>query len=196
MSELTKVPHNVWKFIDKAESDVARMEGARFAQEMYCQIVDLGMSSPIEQLFFVALHTVAKSDCVDLNPDPYELRGEMLAASGIYVSPQHRLGKFKLDFLITRIWREHVDFGKRGIDRHSSIVVELDGHQFHDRDKHQRSYEKARDRFLQKEGYKVLHYTGSDVATDPYRVAHEVLDMVGAFGQPRAYDPKNPLSLD
>ena len=40
----------------------------------------------------------------------------------------------------------------------------------------------------------VLHFTGSEVAADPFRVAHEVLSLFDCFsGQP--YDPADPLDI-
>jgi len=56
--------------------------------------------------------------------------------------------------------------------------VECDGHEFHDKDKKQRSYEKARDRYLQKEGYAVLHFTGSDIVSSPVFAATEVVSFL------------------
>lgn len=193
---ITPVPDNVWKFLHDASARVGRMEDERFSQEMHSQIVDFEMSSPIEQLFFVAIQTMARAEWIDLNPEPWELRGEMMPGLGLHIFQQHKVGKYRVDFLIKRVWRDCVDFGQRGQDRSSSVIVELDGHAFHDRDKQQRSYEKARDRFLQREGFKVLHYTGSDVNADPYRIAHEVLDTVGALRFETPYDPANPLGID
>ena len=79
----------------------------------------------------------------------------------IAIHPQSTLGEYRVDFLI----------------RHNkeAVVVECDGHDWHERTKEQRAYENARNRFLQKKGYKVFHYTGSEIISDPLRVAAEVL---------------------
>lgn len=45
------------------------------------------------------------------------------------------------------------------------IVVEIDGHEFH-RTKEQRFNDYRRERFLQKEGYIVVRFTGSEVFVD------------------------------
>ena len=77
------------------------------------------------------------------------------------------------------------------------LVVELDGHAFHDKDKRQRSYEKARDRYLVQQGLRVLHFTGSDVVADPHKVAYEVLEMLGVYsGSFRKYNPADPLGQE
>jgi hypothetical protein len=64
-----------------------------------------------------------------------------------------------------------------------------------ERFKHQSAYEKARDRFLVRAGYRVLHFTGAEVVADPYKVAHEALSLIGVFSD-QNYDAANPLHLD
>ena len=111
---------------------------------------------------------------------------------GLYITPQAKIGTYRVDFLI-----EARCLGRSG-DVYAPVIVELDGHDFHDKDKRQRSYEKARDRFLVKRGYRILHFTGSDVVADPFKVAYEALEMVGVFAGSGAdgYDPKNPIGIE
>lgn len=53
----------------------------------------------------------------------------------------------------------------------SGIVLEVDGHAFHERTKEQATRDKARDRLLQSRGYKVFRFTGSDVWKDAFGCA-------------------------
>ena len=191
-----KVADNVFEFIHKAGELREKMMAERFGQEMHSNCLDMGMSSPIEHLFWVAAQVLCESEFLAINPEPSFVRlpdggwGSELK-DGIYIKPQFQVEKYRVDFLIEQ----------RGIGPASHlgpVVVELDGHAFHDKDKHQRAYEKARDRLLVKKGYKVLHFTGSEVVADPFKVAYEALDLVGCFiGSCRAsYDPKDPLGLE
>lgn len=41
-----------------------------------------------------------------------------------------------------------------------------------------RRYEKQRDRFLTKQGYKILHFTGTKIWNDPMSVAAEVISFL------------------
>jgi very-short-patch-repair endonuclease len=190
MSELTKIPENVWTFLNKASELAGRMETDRFGQEMHSNIVDREVSSPIEQLFHIALHLWQKHLYI---PDPqpeHDHHGVLKLSGGLLINHQAKIGKYKVDFLI-----ENVPYSSH--DKSRVLLVELDGHDFHDRDKHQRSYEKARDRFLLQQGYSVVHYTGSDVVADPLKVAHEVLTMVGCIGDwDRDYVATNPFGLE
>jgi hypothetical protein len=54
------------------------------------------------------------------------------------------------------------------------LVVELDGHDFHERTKEQAKRDKSRDRRLTALGFTVFRFTGSEVHAEPYRVADEV----------------------
>lgn len=55
------------------------------------------------------------------------------------------------------------------------VVVECDGHDFHERTKEQAARDKARDRAMVAEGYSVLRFTGSEIWKDPARCASEAL---------------------
>ncbi len=194
-SETRKIAPNVLVFLDKAAADFGRMHAERFSQDMWSRLRTL--KSPIEDLFFIACVNLCESESIDLNPQLFFLpdaSGEMAFRSltpspHVFVIPQAPIGKFKVDFLLRS--------GGVGPSKDlTPVVVELDGHEFHDKDKRQRAYEKSRDRFLVKAGYRVLHFTGGEVVADPYKVAYEALELIGAFiGGRESYDPENPLGI-
>jgi hypothetical protein len=62
------------------------------------------------------------------------------------------------------------------------VAIELDGHDFHERTKEQASRDKARDRALVADGWRVMRFTGSDVHDDPWRVLDEVTRTISALG--------------
>lgn len=188
MTDLTHVPDNVWDFINKASDDYGRFEAERFSQEVFSRIVEEPIASPIEQIFYVALRTFAHALYEEIDPESIEIGGQLLLGHGIHIVPQFKVGNYRVDFLVERTWIYRQE------QHQCTVLVELDGHEFHDRDKRQRAYEKARDRFIQRAGYRILHYTGSEVVGDPYRVAHEVLNTIEAASG--AYDPKNPFGID
>lgn len=190
MSRENKIALNVYAFLDKAAVLHAASEESKFQTEMYSNLHDLGMESPIEHMFWIACHAQCAAQYHELNPEPYvDKHGQPQVGAGIHIRPQAQIGKFRVDFLISQV-------GIGPDDILSPVIVELDGHAFHDKDKRQRSYEKARDRYLVREGFRVLHFTGSDVVADPFKVSHEVLDLLGAFlDVGHDYDPENPLKV-
>jgi very-short-patch-repair endonuclease len=59
-----------------------------------------------------------------------------------------------------------------------SIVVECDGHEFHEKTKEQSARDKARDRAIQSKGMNVLRFTGSEIWNDAGKCAREVADFI------------------
>lgn len=92
---------------------------------------------------------------------------------GICIYPQARVDEYRLDFLLVRV---------AGGEPRRFVVVECDGHDFHERTKAQASRDKKRDRHFAKKGWLVLRYTGSDIWRSPGDCGLESLTVVGAFG--------------
>lgn len=189
MTDARKLADNVWAFLDETSTRVGRMHGERFSQDLFVSCLER-LESPIEDLFYIAVHAQCQAENIDLNPDPqFDEKGALTIGDGINIRPQVQIGNFRVDFVLSQ-----KGMGPDEILR--PIVVELDGHAFHDKDKKQRAYEKSRDRFLVKQGFHVLHFTGSEVVADPHKVAYEVLEMLGVYsGSYRKYDPQDPLGV-
>lgn len=138
-------------------------------------------ASPIESMMAVALYVklktiyladafwfcprlgltveAAKAACVARKPDN--------EYGGIF--PQVSIGDYRVDFLALHI------SDQQGSAGYSGIVVECDGHDFHERTKEQVRRDKMRDRDLQLSGYTVLRYAGSEIWADAFRCADEVV---------------------
>lgn len=175
---------NVWTFLNLVSDQVGRIHAETFSQFAFSTAVE-NLQSPIEDLFFIACSAMCESALEPLNTQ----LGEVMSKDrGVYVRPQAAFGPYRVDFLM---WQS----GLAPEEVYSPVIIELDGHDFHDKDAKQRSYEKARDRYLVRAGHRVLHFTGSDIVRDPFKAAHETLSMLGVFvGWGRdEYDPKDPL---
>jgi very-short-patch-repair endonuclease len=90
------------------------------------------------------------------------------------VFPQLHLGDYRVDFAFSRscIDREHDDGDP-------FVIVECDGHDFHERTKEQAARDKSRDRELQLAGHRVLRFTGSEIWRDPVGCAHQIDECLG-----------------
>jgi len=190
MSAPVLVP-NVSAFLDSASERVGRMLAERWNTDLYADLCDLPIKSPIEQLFYIACAALIEADREKVNPDPTRGDdGSCVPSRGFYVIPQFKVGKYALDFHLSQFGISSQEF--------APVAVELDGHAFHDKNARQRAYEKARDRHLVKSGLRVLHYTGSEVAADPFRCATEALRLVGLFEyrwEPDTYCAEDPLQV-
>ena len=58
------------------------------------------------------------------------------------------------------------------------VIVEVDGHEYHERTKEQAEYDKSRDRFMTSTEAKVFRFTGREVHRDAKGCAYEVLEYV------------------
>lgn len=130
--------------------------------------------SPIEVLLLAGLYTRAVGGIVELTfmgrrvPDK-----EVKFQGGALVYQQAEVGKYRADFLIADCSWPAEEKGTQW------IVVECDGHDFHERTKEQAKRDKQRDRFFQSEGYKVLRFTGSEIWADPEECASEITEQLG-----------------
>lgn len=108
--------------------------------------------SPIEKIMYLGLMQLAFS----------------YGAFNFTIYPQQKILDYTVDFLIV--------YGDK------YIVIECDGHEWHEKTKEQASKDKKRDRELQKEGYIVFRYSGSDVNKEPEKVCYDVQKV---FGHPK-----------
>lgn len=85
---------------------------------------------------------------------------------GLYAQARLLNNRYRADFLFV----VKVD----GSPKVTQIVIECDGHDFHERTKLQAARDRQRDRVLTAAGYVVMHFTGSEIVRDPRRCANEV----------------------
>jgi very-short-patch-repair endonuclease len=93
----------------------------------------------------------------------------------VCIGPQIKLGAYRVDFLI---WVRHMFADPH---REMMIVVECDGHDFHERTKEQAQRDKSRDRAIQAGGYKVFRFTGSEIFRNPFAGAQEVEKIISRW---------------
>lgn len=111
--------------------------------------------SPIEQLFHASLTLLWDQ--------------MQLPRTGLQVQQQQELGNYRADFLFTVSAKSGETL---------RIVVELDGHDFHERTKEQASRDKARDRWMTGQGIQVMRFSGSEVWRNPFACVSECADRI------------------
>jgi len=95
--------------------------------------------------------------------DPYE-EYDVLAAN------QYQMDGARTDFIFA-----HKNWRRGNVFR---LVVECDGHDFHERTKEQAARDRARDRMLQDKGWGVFRFTGSEIWKDPMGCAFQIADWL------------------
>ncbi len=137
--------------------------------------------SPIEQLFAAAWRIAEW-----ISTEEREIRAHLV--------PQHEISttdgqRFRADFLagVYLPYRGQRDSVIDDALDAIKVVIELDGHEFHERTKEQVESRNARDRALQADGYRVLHFAGSEVVRDPVACASGVLGPLLKDGEDAFY---------
>ncbi|MCX6922700.1 MAG: DUF559 domain-containing protein [Verrucomicrobia bacterium] len=114
------------------------------------------------------------------------------------IRPQSHVGEHRVDFLLSYYGTDFVRSNVREkcagdewqevrIDK--KMIVECDGHDFHEKTKEQARCDKERDRNLQSLGYPVYRYTGSEIYADVFQGAAEVVRVLTGQNFPK-YEPK------
>jgi len=116
--------------------------------------------SPLEQLFFIAFDTMKITEQIE----PYiycVYSTEIKCSNG---------KKYYPDF----VFNVHHGFKTDENYGHLNLLVELDGHIWHEKTPNQVEKEKQRERDLVKDGYTILRYSGREVWRDPIKIVEEV----------------------
>lgn len=91
----------------------------------------------------------------------------LMSSFHMHVWSQVKIGKYTADFLVA--------YRHGGSNDIRYLVIECDGHDFHERTKKQAEHDRRRDREMQSSGIPVLRVTGSEVWRSPIKAAFDVL---------------------
>jgi very-short-patch-repair endonuclease len=93
-----------------------------------------------------------------------------------YVGSQVKIGKYTCDFLIETSINDKNNHNTTHTV--SKIVIECDGHDFHEKTKEQAARDKKRDRFIVSKGYKLLRYSGSEIYNNFESIIDEIDEIL------------------
>ena len=111
--------------------------------------------TPIEKIMYAILTRIA--DCFNEAYDS-EVQIDFL--------PQERIGKYCVDFVV------HASYSD------DKVIIECDGHDYHEKTKEQAKHDKERDRYLTSLGYKILRYAGSEIYNDFIKIEKELSKLL------------------
>ena len=157
-------------------------------------------SSPIEKVFVAAMLDGSWTPSIELDIDVHRQLLEDADAAGLVSDPVD-YGKAdweynpqrvyslspKFTFCATQHW---IQLAKKRIrpdfafvlpgENETRIIVELDGHDWHERTPEQAQSDKSRDRELQTLGWHVMRFTGREVLREPQGCLIEVQRLLYA----------------
>lgn len=119
--------------------------------------------SPIEQMLSMALEELNIKNIYKFNPfiDVVEIEKQQVIGCGEK--------NYRVDFLIPVIYKNQGN---------KCFVIECDGHEFHQKTKEQVERDNTRMRNLQKYGYEVVRFSGTEIWHRPYKCANEILNII------------------
>jgi len=119
--------------------------------------------SPIEQLLALEMEKFDLRNSFRFNPyiDIVEIERQEEIKCGS--------NKYRVDFLIP-VWYAN----QGGI----MFVIECDGYEFHQKTKEQVENDNKRHRNLQKYGYEVIRFSGSEIWTSPSKCVFDILNII------------------
>lgn len=129
--------------------------------------------SEIERLLFAAVKLICRlrlsehQNLVDITESGLPNGCVEAASPTLFVHRQAQLPFGRVDFIF------HTCDPNGSWHR---LIVECDGHDFHERTKEQAARDKSRDRHTVMAGYKVFRFTGSEIWRDPMGCAQQVSD--------------------
>lgn len=139
-------------------------------------------SSPLERTMLFALGIVA---CDLISDVYYRVDGRAIhgprstdytEVETLCIAPQAQVARYRVDFLLTLSGASAGFVGDP--DNHSrqserQLIVECDGHAYHERSKEQAQHDRERDRAVQALGIPVFRFTGSEIWADVFGCAYE-----------------------
>ena len=176
---VSKMEENITKKIEHLETLIGKWFGCDWFCEVNDRIDDFNIKSPIEQYLYACLRYNIDGEKVELCEPKIDYVTHKDYLCGVEIEPQFKIDKYVIDFKITNYWR----IVKNGelIQQSKTVLVECDGHIWHERTEEERKKEKARDRYLQRNNYLVFHYTGKEILDNGLKIANEILKEVGAI---------------
>jgi very-short-patch-repair endonuclease len=171
MGERERIPPRTWDEVEALEA--AAEGGDEIAVAYLNQPYRFATKSPIEAKLAQAIMGAAPYRWI---PKVYEPQSDLFVALHpnwmFQFQTQVPIPPYTVDLLLC--CHEEV-----------RIVVECDGHDFHEKTAAQAEHDKRRDRFLQAQGYRVLRFTGREIYRSAEAAAEEILKTATRLAQER-----------
>jgi very-short-patch-repair endonuclease len=123
------------------------------------------MKSPIEMIFSLAFE-LSKPDMDDSE------------IPSIYLTAQQEIKVGKKTYFADFVFDSDVQFFDVYEGKHKKLVIECDGHEFHERTKEQVRKDNERQYDLKMAGYDVLRFSGSEIFNTPYACAEKAISYI------------------
>ena len=120
--------------------------------------------SPIEQIFYLAF-----------TYESFKRNGGYILLAQEEIETQS--GKYRADFLFSTSENTspYVEF-----EEEYNLVIECDGHDFHEKTKEQVRKNNERDMAIKSAGYDIIHFSGSQIYREPLKCAKQAVNYISS----------------
>lgn len=130
------------------------------------EYICLCCQSPIEKIFLAAMLADVCAHEIEWHAKDFNPEKKVGGSKMVDAFAQVPLGKYVADFLFVRNVDQKV------------IVVECDGHDYHERTKGQAARDRARDRWMTQNDILVFRFTGSELFNNPEACAEQMFEVL------------------
>lgn len=123
---------------------------------VFCEEIE----SPIEQIFITA----------------FELYIKFLNKENIFLFSQHPIKIDNKKYVVDFYFEEDPNVNPFNTDK--KIIIECDGHQFHQKTKEQVKKDNEREYDLKMAGYEIIRFSGSQIYNEPFKCAEDAYNYI------------------
>ena len=192
---LSEINNFSLKNMDNYETEIFEIILSMAMGSMHTEFIDLFgyLESQIEKLLCGALIVIAQIKYgLGVNIMPFNFEWKFGLGSGpdsLTIEPQKQIGDYRVDLILE--YKDEILSWRSESAISSHLVVECDGHDFHEKTKQQAQKDKERDRILQSCGYPVFRFTGSEIWKNPFDCAESIMKYL----QERAKQSAHTIGL-
>lgn len=173
----------------KSEEDLFRELAEEVARNAYDEFMELvpiwteRSESPIERVLIMAWKArPIENICYLHKSEPWppeallahEWTGSTDWAGSL--NPQVTIGNYRADLYLQAYTIDNWESPPKIVGQWLKLVIECDGHDYHERTKEQARRDKRRDRWFQTHGTTVLRFAGSEIWADPLGCIDQIHD--------------------
>lgn len=178
------------KFQDFSDNLTKSLDFLKYCDSILEKIFFLALVGDLTESFFI--------DCIKINhrdntlilkdePSIDFVNGEQVEnpkKPTVEVNLQENIDNYRVDFLINFLTGAEqnivvksgpYEYVKKVDNYIKKFIVEIDGHDFHEKTKQQAQKDKERDRLFTSRGYQIYRFTGSEIYKNPYRCTSDII---------------------
>lgn len=136
----------------------------------------VSICNAIEKMFIDSIFEINVEDLMMNGGMTFSYAGVMFEVGVQFTDPKMK-NKYRADF----IFDAFCSYPPDGVH----VLVEIDGHEFHEKTADQAQKDKYRERRFTEAGYSILRYTGTEVFNNPTLCLRETLDVCAKLARSR-----------